>query len=141
MEPKDMDVYKPNPATSHHGRKTAPVPISGDSDCFSNIMTGISCGMREAFDAVTDGLGPPTKTEYTVREVSILTGLSKKEIRSLMNRGKILARRDPGLGHALFVSREEVRRLMPDGDNEGDQPEPNETPTANLNNNIKKYTK
>jgi hypothetical protein len=128
MEPKDMDVYKPNSSPSNHRRKTAPVPVSGDSDRFSNIMTDISCSMREAFDAVTDGLGPPTKTEYTVREVSILTGLSKKDIRSLMNRGKVLARYDPGVGHSWFISREEVRRLMPDGDSEGDQPKSTEAP-------------
>ena len=56
----------------------------------SNIMADISRDFREACDAVTDGLGPPTKTEYTIREVSILTGFSKQEVRNFMNSGKIL---------------------------------------------------
>jgi len=135
-----MDVYKPNNPPSKRVRKAAPEPVCGPSDQAFNIMTDISRGLREACDAVTDGLGPPTKTEYTVREASMLSGLSTKEIRRLMNQGKILARHDPGLGHSWFIPRDEVRRLMPDSGRDGDRRESTEAPKTDLNNNNKKYT-
>lgn len=131
-----MDEHKPpTPSPDNHEQIIAHMRSTGESDRLHNIMTTISRDMHRAFDSVDDGLGPPTKTEFTVREVSNLTGLTKQRIRSLIYRGEIQANYYTGVGNSCFIPRAEVKKLMPDAQGEGNQPASAGTSTSKLNDN------
>ena len=133
-----MDEHKPpTPSPDNHEQIIAHMRSTGESDRLHNIMTTISRDMHRAFDSVDDGLGPATKSKFTIREVAELTGLKRHTIRDLIARHKIQASNASDGPGMWFIPREEVKKLMPDAQGEGNQPESAGAPTPNLNNNNK----
>ena len=117
-----MDEHRPIPSPDNHEQIASYMRSTGQSDRLHDMMTGIGRRMRQAFDAIDDGLGPPTKSKFTIREVVELTGLKKHTIRNLIASGKIQASNASSGPGMWFIPREEVKKLMLDAQAEGDQP-------------------
>ena len=116
-----MDEYRPAPSPDNYDQIITNMNATGASGRFSDMMNTIGDAMQREFDSIDDGLGPPTKQKFTVREVSELTGLKMHAIRNRINQGEIKA--SNASGSMWFIPREEVKKLMPDSGGD-DQSEP-----------------
>ena len=122
-----MEEYRPIPSPDNHEQIISHMRFTGQSDRLHNIVTATARQMHEAFDDVNDGLGPATKSKFTIREVSALTGLKVHTIRDFIARRKIEARNGGDGPGMWFIPREQVKKLM--SCSEGDQPESTEAAT------------
>ena len=124
-----MDVHPRSPSPDNHEQIVAYMQSTGESARLRDMMLGMQRKMNEEFASINDGLGPPTKSKFTIREAAELTGLKRHTIRNRISRGEIRARLSPD-GGLWFIPREEVKKLMPDRQSEDDRPESNEAPTT-----------